>query len=155
MLKVKVSGLKEIEKGLFELKSGTAKGAVRRSLKKAGELLAADAAARAPRSTPDMGAEGHIGDSFVVTGRLTRYARRPRRKDEVHVAVGPSLAKGSPGFVAAFQEFGTAHHGPQPFFRPAWDHSQHEMLGLIVRDMRVQVEKAVARARRKAARSGR
>lgn len=36
---------------------------------------------------------------------------------EAALAIGPSAKLRYEGF----QEYGTAHHGPQPFARPAWD----------------------------------
>lgn len=38
-------------------------------------------------------------------------------RQEMAVAVGPSRA----GWYGSFQEFGTAHHAPQPFVRPAFE----------------------------------
>jgi HK97 gp10 family phage protein len=45
----------------------------------------------------------------------------------VAVAVGPSKA----GFYGIFQEFGTVHHGAQPFARPAFDQTVQKSLGIL------------------------
>ena len=144
MITVAFEGGKEIEQALFELKTATAKSLTRRVLKRAGQMLANDAAALAPENT------GQLEDSYVVTTRLSRSQYRSERRagrDDVFMYVGTNNPAG------VQQEFGNARHGAQPHFRPAWDRDKNQMLKQISTDMAIEVEKAVARARRKALRA--
>lgn len=48
---------------------------------------------------------------------MTISPARGTDREELAVAIGPSRR----GFYGLFQEFGTVHHGAQPFARPAFD----------------------------------
>jgi HK97 gp10 family phage protein len=54
---------------------------------------------------------------------------RGQDANEVAVAVGPTRS----GFYGSFQEFGTAHHGAQPFARPAFDETAPQCLAQVGR----------------------
>ena len=54
---------------------------------------------------------------------------------------------------AVMQEFGTEHHGPQPFLRPAWDGGKMRMLSGIKRDLWAEIKRAADRVARKRARA--
>lgn len=47
--------------------------------------------------------------------------------NETAVAIGPTRS----GYYGSFQEFGTAHHGAQPFARPAFDETAPKCLALV------------------------
>jgi hypothetical protein len=49
-------------------------------------------------------------------------------------------------------EFGTAHQPPQPWFRPVWDAMKRGVLDSIAGLLWSEIQKAAARAARKAAR---
>lgn len=70
-------------------------------------------------------------DAPVETGRLAdvMVISRSRGRDarEQAVAVGASR----PGFYGSFVEFGTAHMGPQPWARPAFDQTWQACLRLL------------------------
>lgn len=138
----KVAGLRELQAGLGELKKATRTNVLKRALMKAGEPIERDAEARAPHL------KGHLRRGIDTGTRLTRRQKslhRKRSKVEVHVG-----AAGHP--QAHLQEFGTAHHGPQPFMRPAWDGNKMGVLGSIKDDLAAEIDKSAQRARRKAAR---
>ncbi|MGI3166002.1 HK97 gp10 family phage protein [Pseudooceanicola sp. 200-1SW] len=148
MIKMEFKGGRELEKALRELpKHTTRKSLVRRVLKRAAQLFADRANALAPR-----GVGGDLAESYGVGTRLTRRqaasARREGR-DDVFMYAGTNDPGGQQ------QEFGNAHHAAQPHARPAWDQTQQQIFEQIRDDMSVEVEKAVARARRKAARQAR
>ncbi|MBR9765334.1 MAG: HK97 gp10 family phage protein [Rhodobacteraceae bacterium] len=145
---LKTHGWDDVEKALLELpKHTTRKSLVRRVLKRAAQIFADRANALAPR-----GPSGDLEDSYGVGTRLTkRQASTARRegRDDVFMYAGTSDPAGQQ------QEFGNAQHAAQPHARPAWDQTQQEIFDQIRDEMSVEVEKAVARARRKAARQAR
>ena len=143
----RVEGLKELKHALEELPKATRTSLLKRTLLQAGEPLAEDARARAPDDPTTAGYD--LKKSVTVTHRLSRRQKRQHRKGskvEVFVGAGP-LSQ------ATQQEFGNVLHGPQPFFRPAWESSKRGVLAAIVKALTEEIEKARRRLARKAARS--
>jgi len=155
-VKMKIEGAGDIERALAELPRGTAKGVMRRSMKKSLKPVA-------------QMAEGVSPFTIAVTSKLTarqrREARGDRGRSKVVLYVGPVQPDGEDAPHAHLYEFGT---GPRvqastgratgamparPFLRPAWDMAQPIMLATLRREVWAEIEKAVERARRKAARS--
>lgn len=138
----KIQGLREVERGLRELPKATRTNVLKRALMKAAAPIESAAVAGAPRLSGDL-------KRHTATG--TKLSRRQRRlfpktsKVEVHVGADTRPQ-------AHLQEYGTAHHRPQPFMRPAWDGNKMRALGSIKRDIEHEIEKSRARAARKAAR---
>jgi hypothetical protein len=91
-----------------------------------------------------------------LTDRQMSQHRKMFRDDRaaVEVFVGPAGIEGKKGIVsnpsAHTQEFGTAHHGPQPFMRPAWDSDHKALLQRLGEIMAKEIEKAITRQARKA-----
>lgn len=147
MTTVKIEGLRDLEKQLEKLKTGTAKGALRRSLKKAAQPVADAASAMAPRKS------GTLAESVTVTSKLSRSQagkhRRMFRNDRasVEMFIGPG---NSPQAIT--QEFGTYFHPPQPFMRPAWDAESMATLKRLEDNLWTEITKAVQRAEKKAKR---
>lgn len=149
MTRVKVEGLKDLEKSLlklrkdFDLSRATVKGIVRRGLIEAAEPIVADAEASAPVF------RGDLRESVAASGKLSKRQKRKHRKGsevEIFVGAGP-LAQ------ATKQEFGTRHHPPQPFLRPAFDTNWRNVLKRISLTIAGQIDKSAKRAARKAARA--
>ncbi|PJE26814.1 Bacteriophage HK97-gp10, putative tail-component [Pseudooceanicola antarcticus] len=145
---LKTHGWDELERALNELpKHTTRKSLVRRILKRAAQIFADRANALAPR-----GASGALEESYGAGARLTkRQAAQARREGRADVF----MYAGTSDPAGLQQEFGNANHAAQPHARPAWDETKQEIFDQIRDDMRVEVEKAAARARRKAARLAR
>ena len=140
---VKFEGGKELEKALMELKNTTAKATVRRAGKKALIPLRDKAIALAPYNSAS-GADGHVKDEIHIS---TKAAKGTRKKSQVEVYCGVATSQ---GHVGSLQEFGTAHHGPQPFMRPAWDGLKMTVLTRFRDEMWTEVRKSAERQRRKA-----
>lgn len=120
---IKLTGFKELEQKLTQVKGSTAKNKMRKVLKEAGEPIARAARARAPRDELDL------VESIDVSPLLNRSQRRSSRKGsfaEVEMHIGPS---GIPQGI--LQEFGTYKEAAQPFMRPAWDGNKMNTLDLI------------------------
>lgn len=151
----KVEGFREMEKALAELPRGTAKGVVRRVLKKTLEPVQDAADAFSPHFP------------IAITSRLSPRQRGLASGDFigrlVTMYVGPTTQDGSHAPHAHLIEFGTGlrfHKSgkgvgqvhPDPFMRPAWDMHSGTMLETLGRNMWSEIEKTVARRTAKAAR---
>ena len=122
-VKIKLQGMREIEKKLGQLKSATAKNKARKILKEAGEPVARMARALAPIDL------GELRESIDVSPHLNRSQRKKNRKGsfaDVEMHIGPS---GVP--QAILQEFGTYKEPAQPFMMPAWKANDMKTLDLI------------------------
>lgn len=132
-----ITGLKDLERGLGELKTATAKNVARRTLKEAGEPLAHRMRALAPKE------HGDLIESIDVS---TRAVEKPNLAP-IEMYVGPGRHP-----QAITQEFGTWFHSAQPFARPAWLQTHMYALDIIITLLGIEINKAAARARRKAMR---
>lgn len=147
---VKVEGLRELEAAMKDLTKAAGRGVLRRSLKKAAKPMAAIAKDKAPRGDA---AQDQLAESIIVSTKLSKRQNGQHKKmfrDDraaVEMFVGPG-----PDPAAWNQEFGNVNHGPQPFMRPAWDQDHKALLDRLSGIMRVEIDKAIVRAERKAAR---
>jgi HK97 gp10 family phage protein len=140
MIRIKVEGLRELDKALMTMKQSTARGVVRRVLLKAAQPIADDMAQRAPRDT------GYLGDHIDTGIRLSRRQSKisPKRSD-VEVFAGASRV-----IQATLQEFGTSDAPPHPFARPAWDAGKMQALDDVKTGLATEIEKTAARAAKRA-----
>lgn len=145
---IKLSGFRELDAALGELTKAAARGVLRRALIESAEPMARSARQLAPKETLDL------SESISVSAKLSkRQASRHRRefrnnKAFVEVFVGPG-----PYPAAWNQEFGNKNHGPQAFMRPAFDAHKYSILNDLKVTISDEINKAVARARRKAAKA--
>lgn len=145
-VKVKVHGLRQLEKALGALPKSTGKAVLRRVLKKAAQPVADAAEATAPRE------QGYLAGSIGVSTKLTRRQRSQHRKMFRNDKASVEMFVGAGGLPQAHnQEFGNDHHGPQPFMRPAWDGHKMQVLARIKDDLGDEIAKAAARMAKKAA----
>jgi HK97 gp10 family phage protein len=137
-----VEGLKECEEALEELSKATQRNVLKRALLAAGAPAAEAAQRLAPRRT------GRLASSINVSTQLSKRQRRIHRKQspvEAYIGAGPAPH-------AHLQEFGTAHHAPNPFLRPAIDQTGKKTIEIFQEEIRKETDRAVERARAKAAR---
>jgi len=112
MVKMRFEGGKELAKALEGLSARVGKRMLRDALEEVGEPMRKRMAQMAPREpgAPDL------ADNIVIsTGRVIK----PKGSDSLASAVNIGPEKRF--FYGFFQEFGTVHHGAQPFVRPAFD----------------------------------
>lgn len=144
-IRVKVEGFRELDKALQQLKTATAKGVARRVLMKAGEPIAEAGRANAP-----LGPTGNLKASYGVGTKLTRRQSKLHKKESpVEVFVGPN----DPAAIQT--EFGNEHQAAEPHLRPAWDENKDRALEIISEELGTEIEKATARAAKRAARLAR
>jgi HK97 gp10 family phage protein len=146
-MKMRIEGLRDIERAMMELKAVSAKAAARRVLKKAAQPIADAGRANAPERT------GALKRSYGVGTRLTKRQRAVSPKvSPVEVFVGPGQEGAQQGVQT---EFGNAHQAAEPHLRPAWDAHKRDALRTVTEELAADVERAVVRARRRAAKGGR
>ncbi len=168
---VRVEGLKELDAALAELPKAAARRTLVRVLTKAGEPLAERARQLAPddprTGAPDLhtsiavsaklknpvgarefAAVMKAGGTRADAGRAMAAARREQPGGSLAMMfVGPDAKQRH----AHLQEFGTVHHGPQPFMRPAWDEKKGEALEIIKRTLGDEIMKTAKRIAARAA----
>ena len=146
---VKLEGFKELEQELAKLgRHTTRRASARRALRKAAQPMADLAQSLAPR-----GETGTLAPSVSIGTRLSkrqqglhrRMFRNDRAAVEMFVGAGPLAS-------AHTQEFGTIHHAPQSFMRPAFDQDKMAMLDRLKAEIWADISKSIARAERRAAR---
>ena len=135
---VKIEGLREVDAALGQLGKATGRNVMRRVAIKRLQPIADEMKANAPVDQSDL------RDSIIVT---TKNPKRNRKRSEVEAHAGPGRHP-----QAHLQEFGTAHHAPQPFARPAWDGGKDALLEGVADDFWTEIGKAAARQAKKAAR---
>lgn len=162
-----VSGLYEIERAMDRLTKAAGRGVLRRSGIKALGPMAEAARSRAPDDPATGGYD--LKKSITVGTKLSRSQKRAARKERrmtgdrtaVEVYMGPG-----PLPQAIYTEFGTEPHtnaglfagtehpgtSPQPYMRPAWDGGKDQLLADLKKLLWEEIDKAAARAARKAAR---
>jgi HK97 gp10 family phage protein len=149
---VHIEGLAEVQSALRELlPDRTARSIMRRVLIKRAQPIAAHASSLAP---VDPTGQQDLKRSIKTSSTLRKSQRSAGRKnpDDVEVYIGPSTANTKAILhYAHLQEFGSSHHGPNPYLRPAWDAARGEVLKGIANDMWDEIVKAVKRADKKAA----
>lgn len=146
MSRVKVDGLRELERNLMALgKQTTAKSVARRVLKNAGQPIADKANSLAP---DDPTTEGGLNRSYAVSTKLNKNQRKIAKqagKSGVEVYVGT----GDPAGLQ--QEFGNVNHAAQPHFRPAWDSEKRPTLERIKNTLGDEIMKTAKRLAKRAA----
>lgn len=141
---LKVEGFRELDEALRELPRATEKNVAKRALMAAGEPIAADFRSRVKVLTGRL--ERSIGVGTKLSPRQARLARSEASSGvEVHIGAA-ALPE------ATLEEFGSSHNAPRPALRPAWDAGWRTALEAIKRLLWIEIEKAAARAARKAAR---
>ncbi|WP_426043698.1 hypothetical protein [Caulobacter sp. DWR3-1-2] len=147
--KVEAEGFRDLDNALGELPKATAKNAMRRAAVEALKPMAQDYATR----LESVGAvlSGTLRDSAMAGTKLSRRQaalnRNAEGKSYVEAYMGPgALAQ------ATQDEFGNAHQAPRPTLRQTWDAGWRDLLERVRVALAAQIEKAVTRIARKAAR---
>ncbi len=138
-----VYGQKQVEDALKQLSKATGKSVLRRALKESSKPTV-----EAARRLVPVG-DGNLRDSIIANSKLSAsQAAKTLRRGAVRLYVGTSWPKGAHGHL---QEFGTAHHGSQPFLRPAWDATKQKVLDSIEGEIWRSLAKSAKTLARKAA----
>jgi HK97 gp10 family phage protein len=171
-MKIKIEGLRELDKALGELSKSQAKSTLRRTLKNAAQPIADAAEAKAPKQTGKLSKSigvttkapanyevGKIaysqtmkdgGDSKSAVAAM-RSARKANPATFSQVFIAPGATRGNRLKQALFQEFGTVNHPPQPYMRPAWEGGKMGALDTIAESLAAEIEKTRKRVAVRAA----
>ena len=151
-VQMKLEGFKELDRELEKLSKAAGKGVLRRALKKAAEPMADIMRSSSPVETGAL--KGSIDVSVKLAPRQAGLHRKMFRDSRaaVEMFVGPSYNLGAGGRHGHLLEFGTYKMSPRPFARPAWDQDKQNVIERLKKDIWAEIEKATARAERKAAR---
>lgn len=139
----KLEGARQLHDALGEFTKATERSILTRVAKKALEPVQERAKQLVPVD------EGNLRDSIVIStqiGGRGKKAERKRPKNGVRVYVGSISRNAVP------REFGSVRSAAQPYMRPAWDSEAGNVLGEVEIGLKEQIDKAAARAARKAAR---
>lgn len=144
---VRVEGLRELDRALGELPKSMARNTLTRVARKALQPVADTARALAP-DDPETGGYD-LRNSITVGTKLSprqrKLARRAIKSGEGEKYFSEVYAGAGPLPQAHLQEFGTAHHAPQPFLRPAWDEHKRGVLETVKRDLGGEIDKSAKR----------
>ncbi|WP_246259339.1 HK97-gp10 family putative phage morphogenesis protein [Chelativorans oligotrophicus] len=145
--RVRIDGLRELEKALAELPKATGKNVLRRTLLKAGQPIADDYEANVRRLT------GTLAESAGVSTKLSRRQASQHRKMFRDDKASAEVFAGAGALVQAItEEFGTDKQAPQGALREAWDANKMSVLDTIKTELGNEITKAAERLARKAAR---
>lgn len=124
-MRAKLEGVEGLNKALRNLEQAVSKKARDAALVFAAEQVAE----RMRQLVPVL--SGDLRDSITVG----------IGKDDVRI--GPA---GQHAFRAHFTEFGTVHHGAQPFIRPAFDGEQANVTKVISKRMQASISRSIGGA---------
>ena len=151
MVKIRVEGLKELDRALGLLPRATGKNVLRRVARNALQPIIDDAKTKVHVDT------GRLRDSLAVSTKLSRRQKSLHKKlvrgDKSSVEM--FAGAGAHSFVpqAIMEEFGSRFRGPHSFLRPAWDGGKMKVLSDIKKDLWMEIKKAADRVARKKARA--
>lgn len=137
---MKFEGGKALDAALSQFDERKRRAIGRKALDEAGQIMAKSMREKAPVD------EGGLRESIDVGGVLAKGPKKAHpKKAEQERYIGPDARP-----AAVMQEFGTEHHGPQPFARPAFDETKEAVLKRIGDELWVGIEKAAKAKARKA-----
>lgn len=151
---VKTQGFAEMDRALAEFSKATTRNVLQRAGLAALEPMAEDMRQKAPVQATNG---GELRDAITTGKKLGKRQKRLNRQPlTVEVYAGVSEEPGGGMTPEAIQqEFGNENHGPQPYVRPAWDNGQGKLLPDLSESLGGEIDKATARAQRKALKAGR
>lgn len=168
-----VEGLRGLDQAFQQLTRATARNVARRSLKAGGQIIADKASDLAPddprTAAPDLRTSITVSTKLKNPAGKREFAAEIKKSGSVSSAVS-ALTKarsktkgaapvvmmfvgpaGDPARYAHFPEFGTVNHAPQPYMTPAFESEKMNALRAIEGSLKTEMNKAIARAARKAA----
>lgn len=140
---MKAQGFRQMSAALGEFSKVTGRNVLRRAGVQAMEPVAGAMEGRAPRRLGVL-------QTAIDVGTKTSAGREFRDSDTVEIYAGVSVIGGGMPPEAIQQEFGNENHGPQPYARPGWDAEKGQVLPRLAQSLGTELDKASARARRKA-----
>lgn len=152
-MKVEFKGGRELEAALRELNSRVTEiNVAKRALDKAAIPIREEAQRLAPddpRTAEGVSLVAAIKIGERALGRRNRAFRKDKGVVERYVGIDGTVSP-RVGFYSEIQEFGKGPWKPQPYMRPAWENKKMVSMELLSETLRAEIDKAVARAAKKA-----
>lgn len=146
-MKVEFRGGKELEAALSELKKATQKNVARRALRKAAEPIRDRWAELVPVD------QGDLKRSIQIGNAIKSFNKAGNRGQTVSQFVGIDESQDRRLHIyGPISEFGSESHPAQPAGRPAFEQTRDIALARLGDDLKSEIDKAAARAAKKAAR---
>lgn len=150
--RIKVEGLRELDRALGELPRATQRSVLKRTLLKAGAPVADAMIGLAPDDPSTAG--GDLKSSIAVGTKLSgRQAKMHKKMFKDDKASAEAFVGPGPDPAAWNQEFGNINHAAQSFARPGWDATKMTALDIIKAELGNEIAKAAKRLAAKAARA--
>lgn len=166
--KVKIEGMTELLDALQDLSKSTQGNVLKRAISRAAADFVDSASTLAPKRSGRLKAGIKVGKASIISPGKAAYAAAKREgasnaeaAQAARQANSQAGGKGRQAVVhagpvqgiraAVPQEFGTVRHPPHAYMRPAWDQTSTGMLVTIRDTLKTEIDKAVARAAKKAA----
>lgn len=143
-IKMKIDGLKGIDKALNQFTAKQVKSIARRSLKKGAVPMVEAAKSKAPN---DPQTNTNLGETIVLGTKLNKNAKKAHRKVRDKTTIEMFMGPTSP--YAHYPEFGTAHQSPQPYMRPSFDGEAKNVIDETSKLLWENIAKAAKRNARK------
>jgi thioesterase domain-containing protein len=147
--KVEAQGFRDLDNALGELPKATAKNTMRRAAIEALKPMAQEYADKLAAVGAVL--SGALRDSSTAGTKLSQRQASLNRKAEGKSYVEAFMGPG-PLAQATQDEFGNEHQAPRPTLRQTWDAGWRDLLERVRVALAGQIEKAVTRIARKAAR---
>ncbi len=126
----KVQGLRELRQALAQLPKAYADDVLLAVMRRRLQSMMDAARGMAPVKS------GKLRDSIEMSTKRPRSDKRRKISGKGSVA----LYMGTNNGIAPFQEYGTVHHAPSPFMRPAWDAGSHDLIKGLADDIWQELE---------------
>lgn len=150
---VKLTGFRELEKSLGELSRAAGSGVLRRAGMKAMKPMADLASRLAPDDSTTPPVDLHTSVTLSARARVGRGGLEDMEKgNRANIHMGPAFDLDRYA-RALVMEFGSYKDAPQPYMRPAFDQDGAAVIERLKPLLRAEIDKAVARAARRAARA--
>ncbi|WP_234052685.1 MULTISPECIES: HK97-gp10 family putative phage morphogenesis protein [unclassified Xanthobacter] len=167
-MKVKIDGLRELDKNLAQFKKATQRNILERTLKKAAEPIKKDAQNWAPFDTGELkssigvrinrSSAGKTAFAQAMTEGASRTeaaaAARAANKADAGKSLSATVQVGTALYRAHFAEFGTIKQPAQPFLGPAFRANQDKVSGIIKEELGREIEKTAKRLAKRNAKKG-
>lgn len=134
-----LSGFKELDQALGKLEPTVARRVLERVSIRALKPVDDDRRALSPHLSGDLEESGGIGTKL---SRSQRQAHAREFMSEVFAGPGPNPQ-------AIQQEFGNAHHLPQPSLTPAWEANKDQVFDTVKTELPIEILKTAAREGRR------
>lgn len=144
---IKIEGLRELGERMRGLSADVNRKIARAATNAGAQVIKKLAINKAPARPPS--ATPNVPPNYLKSHIIVRYNRKSRFTSQHTVTVRnkgkgilPENVSANPYAIGVFQEFGTVHHGPQAFLRPAYDAGKMRAVEAIKKRLRQRIEKA-------------